>query len=282
LSWSKLVQRQLYPRVEVSDDEVSDAVAQLQAATGKTEYFVNEIFLPVDAPEQEGAVHGFADKLLVQIKKTGAFGAIARQFSQGAGASNGGEIGWARQGMLAAEIEAALANSKSGDLLGPIKTSKGYHILAVRDQRVITPGGDAGTLVKLAQIARPFTPETAQKIVAESKAAQEKLASCAELNTLFPAAQGWQVQLLPERPIAALPPGLAPLARNLKVGTASPPEPQPGGLAFMAVCERTMNSTIDRNAIMRDIGGERLENLARGLLRDLKRNAYIDMRLGGL
>lgn len=280
IAWGKLVQRQLRPRVEVSDDEVEEVLARMRANTGKNEYFVNEVFLPVDDPEQVAAVRGFAEKLLTQIKQTGAFGGIARQFSQGAGAVNGGEIGWVQQGTLAPELEAALQNAKTGDLIGPVKTAKGYHILAVRDRRTITLGGDAATTVKLAQIGHGATPQNIGAVVAEAKAAAQQVKSCAELDKHFPSTQGWQVQLMPEQPIAALPPSLAPVARSLPVGSVAAPEAVPErGVMMLAVCERTETTTLDRGAIMQSIGTERLENLARGLLRDLKRNAYIDMRL---
>jgi peptidyl-prolyl cis-trans isomerase SurA len=279
IAWAKLVQRQLRPRVEVSDDEVEDVVARLKANEGKTEYFVNEVFLPVDDEDQDKAVHGFANKLQDQIRQTGAFGAIARQFSQGAGASNGGEIGWIQQGTLAPEIDTALTQSKVGGLLGPIKTSKGYHLLAVRDQRKITLGGDAGTIIKLAQIAHGVAPQDLKAAVEATKAKTASVKSCAKLDSEFPATEGWQIRMFPEQPIAALPPAIAPLARSLKVGTPSSLDIQPNGFAFFVVCERTENSSVDRAAIYTAIGSERLENLARGLLRDLKRNAYIDMRI---
>ncbi len=280
LAWAKLIQRQLRPRVEVSDGEVEEVVNRLRASEGKTEYFINEIFLPVDDAEQESAVHSFADKLMAQIKETGAFGAIARQFSQGAGAPNGGEIGWVQQGTLAPELDAALAQGgDAGGLIGPIKTSKGYHILALRDQRKITIGGDAGTTVRVAQIAHGYTPETQQQVMGEAQAARKQVTGCADLNEKFPTAMGWQVRLTPEQPITALPPALAPLVRNAPIGSPSPLDPQPNGVAFLVVCERVESSSIDRAAIMNKIGSERLENLARSLLRDIKRNAYIDRRI---
>ncbi len=280
IAWARLVQRQLRPRVAVSDDEVSDVVARLQASQGKTEHFVNEIFLPVDDPDQDSAVRGFAGKLLQQIKQTGAFGAIARQFSQGAGATNGGEIGWVQEGTLAPELNAALKTSKPGGLIGPIKTEKGYHILALRDARVVTAGGDASITVKLAQVGRGVPPDQMKAAVADAKAKAARIQGCDALNTQFPASAGWQVQTMPEQPLAALPPGLAPLIRDLKPGSAGELDVQRTGVGFFVLCSRKEGgNAINRDAIMNNIGGERLENLARALLRDLKRNAYIDVRI---
>lgn len=279
IAWAKLIQRQLRPRVEISDDEVEDVVARLKANTGKMEYFINEIFLPVEDAAQDGAVQGFANKLLQQIKQTGAFGAIARQFSQGAGAPQGGEVGWVQQGALAPELDAALTKSTVGALVGPIKTAKGYHILAVRDARKITAGGDSGTKVKLAQVARGVPPQMMQQALGEAKTKTKNLNGCAALEKEFPATQGWQVRLSPEQSLSELPAHLAPVVRGLKVGQASDFDVQKQGFGFIIVCERTESGGIDRTAIYNAIGSERLENLARGMLRDLKRNAFIDMRI---
>jgi peptidyl-prolyl cis-trans isomerase SurA len=279
IAWGKLVQRQLRPRVEVTEEEVDEVAARRKAAVGKTEYFINEIFLAVDEPEQDAATRAFADKLLKQIKETGAFGAVARQFSQGAGAKNGGEIGWVPQGSLAPELDAALKIAKSGALLGPIKTERGYHILAVRDSRKATLGGDAATKVKLAQITRAIQPsDEPAKLMAGIKRASEKTKSCSDLAGNFPEAEGWGVRLAPEQSIADLPPPIAAAARSQIVGTVSEPDLSPQGVALLAVCERSESAELDRSAIMNAIGNERLETLARGLLRDLKRNAFIDRR----
>ncbi len=279
IAWARLVQRQLRPRVEVSDDEVNDVVTRLQASQGKTEYFVNEIFLPVDDTDQDSAVRGFAGKLLQQIKQTGAFGAIARQFSQGAGATNGGEIGWVQEGTLAPELDAVLKTSKPGALLGPVKTSKGYHLLALRDARTVTAGGDAGIMVKIAQVGRGVPPEQLKAAVADAKTKAARVQGCDTLETQFPAAAGWQVKITPEQPLATLPPGLAPLVRDIKPGTAGELDVQRTGVGFFVLCSRKAGGGINREAIMSGIGSERLENLARALLRDLKRNAFIDVRI---
>ena len=50
---------------------------------------------------------------------------------------------------------------------------------------------------------------------------------------------------------------------------------------IICVCNRKVpEGKIDREAISDQIGAEKLELQARGLLRDLRRNAYLDIRLG--
>jgi peptidyl-prolyl cis-trans isomerase SurA len=279
LAWMKLVQRQLRPHVEIGDDEVQEAIERMKANAGKQEYFVNEIFLPVDDPDQEQTIRQFADKLFNQIRETGAFGAIARQFSQGAGAQNGGEIGWVQEGMLAPEIDTALAKSTKGALLGPVKTANGYHILAIRDLRRIE-GGNNESIVKIMQMTLAFTPERDKKAaLAAADKARDSINGCGDLAQKFDAKSGWKLQEMPPSPIGKLPGWLAEGAKTQKVGVASRTFSTGKAAALFVICERTEKGDApDRDAITNRIGGERLDNLARGMLRDLKRNAYIDVR----
>ncbi|MEQ1654052.1 MAG: peptidylprolyl isomerase, partial [Hyphomicrobium sp.] len=221
LAWMKLVQRQLRPHVEIGDDEVEEAIERLHASAGKQEYFVNEIFLPVDDPDQDQTIQQFANKLLNQIKATGAFGTIARQFSQGAGAQNGGEIGWVQEGILAPEIDRVLAANGKGDLLGPIKTTSGYHILAIRDVRRVQ-GGGAESTVKIMQMTLAFTPERDKNTaLAAAEKIRDAIKGCGDLAQQFDAKSGWKLQEMPTSPIGKLPGWLAEVARNQKVGVAS-------------------------------------------------------------
>jgi peptidyl-prolyl cis-trans isomerase SurA len=58
------------------------------------------------------------------------FEKFARQYSQDAGsASNGGELGFWRIGELTPAYEAAVLASKPGDIIGPIATPLGFHLI---------------------------------------------------------------------------------------------------------------------------------------------------------
>jgi peptidyl-prolyl cis-trans isomerase SurA len=52
----------------------------------------------------------------------------------------------------------------------------------------------------------------------------------------------------------------------------------PGGLGILVVCERT-DSGVDRARIRERLSGQRLDMLARRYMRDLRRNANVDVRL---
>ena len=68
------------------------------------------------------------------------------------------------------------------------------------------------------------------------------------------------------------------LVQSLPLEQASDPMPMAGNLAILVVCERT-GGTFDRERIQRNLVSQRLETLARRYLRDLRRQANVDLRL---
>ena len=137
IAWGKLVQRRLRPSIEIGQDEIDQVVQRIQANAGKPEYLAAEIFLAVDSPEREDDVRRLADRLYEQIGQGASFPAVARQFSQSAGATNGGDLGWVQQGQLPEELDTALQQLRPGQATRPIRSVTGYHILMLRDERTV-------------------------------------------------------------------------------------------------------------------------------------------------
>lgn len=135
IGWGKLVQRRLRPSIEIGEDEIDAVLRRIEANAGKPEYLAAEIFLAVDSPEREEEVRRLADRLVEQIGQGASFPAVARQFSQSAGATNGGDLGWVQQGQLPDELDSALRDLRPGQASRPIRSLTGYHILLLREQR---------------------------------------------------------------------------------------------------------------------------------------------------
>ena len=72
-----------------------------------------------------------ADDLLEQIHKGTAFEDIAKKYSDGPSASQGGELGVFKRGALAKELEDKTFAMKAGDVSDVIRTKQGYVILKV-------------------------------------------------------------------------------------------------------------------------------------------------------
>ena len=92
-------------------------------------------------PEQRRASHILvadkeqADKLFAELQaKPALFAERAKELSKDPGsAKNGGDLGFFGKGMMVPEFETAVFTGKKGDLVAPVKTNFGYHIIRIDD-----------------------------------------------------------------------------------------------------------------------------------------------------
>lgn len=139
IAWTKIVQSVVRSQVSVTDKDIEDGIARRRANKGRVEYLVAEIFLPMENAQDAGNVQQLANRLVGQIKAGQApFFRVAQEFSKAAGASNGGDLGWVQQGQLVKEVDAVLKTMTKESVSQPIRSSNGFHILFLRDQRQIT------------------------------------------------------------------------------------------------------------------------------------------------
>ncbi len=72
-----------------------------------------------------------ADEILDLAKSGEDFAKLAKERSEDPNAANGGDMGWAHVGSIFEEIETAVETAKEGDIIGPVMTLYGYHIVKV-------------------------------------------------------------------------------------------------------------------------------------------------------
>jgi peptidyl-prolyl cis-trans isomerase D len=91
---------------------------------------------PDASSEQEAATKLRADAV-AQMASTGAdFAELAAKHSEDPGSKdNGGDLGWFARGRMVPEFEEAVFSAKPGDLVGPIKSQFGYHIIRIEGFR---------------------------------------------------------------------------------------------------------------------------------------------------
>ncbi len=139
LAWGKVIQARMRPQVVISDNDIDNVVARIKSSVGKTEYLLAEILIPIESSEQEVEVRDLAYKIVQQIREGQAqFGRMAQQFSKAPGAPQGGMVGWIQEGQMAREIDAVMVGLEKGAVSDPVRTLGGYHIITVRDTRMIT------------------------------------------------------------------------------------------------------------------------------------------------
>lgn len=85
-----------------------------------------------------------AQDLLQQLEEGADFGDLAREFSTGPSGPSGGDLGWFAKGQMVAPFEDAAFAADVGDIVGPVETQFGFHIIQIlgREMRPV----DQGTL----------------------------------------------------------------------------------------------------------------------------------------
>jgi len=122
------------------------------------------------------------------------FAAVAREFSEDpASKGNGGDLGYFGRNRMVKEFEDAAFGAEPGKLVGPVKSSFGYHLLEVTDKR---PGGLRPFEEVKEQIRARLTAERVQQL-AEARAkelagrlASDKPRSAADLQKLAQQSSG--------------------------------------------------------------------------------------------
>ena len=63
------------------------------------------------------------------------FGALARKHSEGPAAERGGELPWIGRGNMPAAFDEAAWGGEVGEVIGPVRTDWGYHLIEVLEKR---------------------------------------------------------------------------------------------------------------------------------------------------
>ena len=282
LAWQQLVRRRLRPEVLVSDEEIDEVIGRIEENRGLPEYLVAEIFLAVDDPSRDGEVRAFAEELVAEIRRGAPFRPLAQQFSQGAGAALGGDLGWVLAGQLDPSLDAALAELQPRQISDPVRSVAGYHILLLRDRRQANVANPLDALVSMHRLALAYPPNVtraqAEQLVATAGEMSAAAGSCEDLERIA-AELGAPPTDAGTGRIGELPPDLGALLIGLPVGEPSEPIRMSDGVAVFMVCDRQEASPTDREQISNSIGEERIDMLQRRYLRDLRAAAFIDIRI---
>jgi peptidyl-prolyl cis-trans isomerase D len=125
----------------VLDREGYHLMKILDERKSSTEYVrASHILLSLSGQKDTNEVKALARQLVKEVHEGKDFAALAEQYSEDPGsASKGGDLGWFSRGRMVKPFEDAAFSSKPGDIVGPVRTSFGLHIIKVtgRDSREV-------------------------------------------------------------------------------------------------------------------------------------------------
>ncbi|MCA1847383.1 MAG: peptidylprolyl isomerase, partial [Actinobacteria bacterium] len=133
--------RDQLPVLKVQERVAGDAEASQEEVE---RYYEENKELQFTTPEQRCARHILfnkdqrtqAEEVKGQLQNGADFAELAREHSQDPGsAENGGDLGCLGQGETVPNFEEALFNAEEGEIVGPVETEFGYHVIEVTDIR---------------------------------------------------------------------------------------------------------------------------------------------------
>ena len=284
--WAKLVRRLVAQSNVVSDEEIDDASKRIKETADEPQSRVAEIFLAVDNPQQDDEMRRLAERLTEQMKHGARFSAVAQQFSQSATAAVGGDLGWLRPEQLSPDLAKAVAQMRPGELSPPIRSGAGYYLLLVLDRRNgrSAPSTDEAVL-HLVQVVFPLPPQASEVMrraaLAEAQNAKGTAKNCEEMLKIGKEKGSAQLSSEGHLRTSQIAPAVRNIVTALDVGQASQPIVQKNGVGVIMVCEKAVPNPAlpTREEIANQLARQRAENLARRYLRDLRRTAFVDVRV---
>ena len=97
-----------------------------------TLYSAAHILLRIDGGQDDAAQLAKANEVLAKAKAGQDFTKLAAEFSEEPGAAErGGALPWFGKGRMVKEFEDAVVKARPGQIVGPVKTQFGYHVIKV-------------------------------------------------------------------------------------------------------------------------------------------------------
>lgn len=125
-----------YKNIKASEDDIKTFYEQnLQRFSTPEERRASHILIAVNNEKTDADAKKEADEIYKQLQADPSkFAQLAKSKSADPGsARQGGDLGFFQKGMMVPEFDNAVFSGKKGDLIAPVKTQFGYHIIKIVD-----------------------------------------------------------------------------------------------------------------------------------------------------
>ncbi|WP_414897431.1 peptidylprolyl isomerase [Rhodovulum sp. YEN HP10] len=275
LAWREVVRSKYGPRTQVTDAEIDRAVQSAAGGSGGTagtQVLLSEIVLRADTPDYRRDALALARQLSGSINSADAFAAAARKYSVSRSRDQGGRMGWMPLSKLPPSIAGQVLALGPGKVSEPVEMDNAIVLFQLRSVREGKAQGQKAIAVDYAIFTIPGGT------LAEAMKVRMRADTC---DDLYGVARGLPPErLLREtRPVADLPPDLAQELAKLDENEVSYGLSSPAAASVLMLCGRTPDLAdrggIDREAVRRQLFGQRLAGFADSYLAELKADAII-------
>lgn len=142
LSKLKLVNLKVRSKVKVTEEDMKaeyNKVSrdELQDYEVRARHILVQV-QPKATPEQAEQARLKAVALMTEAKKPGVdFGNLAKAKSEGPSASDGGDLGFFKRGVMVAEFDKVAFGMPIGGISEPVRTKFGWHVIKVEERRAM-------------------------------------------------------------------------------------------------------------------------------------------------
>lgn len=131
------------------DDDAYKVIKLIDTKDGE-DYFVSASHILINFGTDTAGARRRAEDIYNRVKKGEDFSTLAQQLSEDPSVQqNNGDMGWFGKGTMVKEFEDACYNAAVGDIVGPVKTQYGFHIIKVN--------GRSKREFRVAEVRKPVT-----------------------------------------------------------------------------------------------------------------------------
>ena len=130
----EVVRHEMGSRIIIGSDEIKKYYDEHpQEFTRPEQVILQEIFLSTEkkTPEEMAVVERKIEDYRSRVLKGEDFGEIAKRYSEGSTAKQGGDLGTFERGQLSKQLEDAVFSLNRGGITQPIQTKTGFEVLKV-------------------------------------------------------------------------------------------------------------------------------------------------------
>ncbi len=281
IAWSKVVQRKLRREVSISQDEIARAQAAAAADPGVPEIRLAALSIFIASPQEEAKQAALAESLAQKIRGG------ADMMSLAMGLTDRRDVrfsppGWVEEDKLQPTMQQALRGLQPGQVSPPLKSMNTYQIVQLLERRTAKKVPDSTEVaIKEVAIPLPKTRDQASMLALreQAEAVRANPGSCMEEGVPDMAAKAQFVRTN----VGGLPGELKSLVTHMNVGETSVPMINETAVRLFTLCERidpALGNVPPAAEVRRALFNEKIELEAQKHMRNLKRDAFIEIKRG--
>jgi peptidyl-prolyl cis-trans isomerase SurA len=286
--WQKIVTGNIRPKVSIPNDEIDLLIENLLAQSQTVEREISHILITTDNPADELKIQQKITDIHTQLEKGENFGALAKTFSMdNNSAANNGYLGWFSTGEMSPALEETMEALEIDSYSTPVQSAAGWHIIKLESIRKTSKVSSAPIdEINLWKVSADIT-KAEKEPIRKLKKAMKKIKESEDISAIIKefgsdvnltgsGSLGWiSIDGLSMDMLRTLK-KTDPNTKSKLIETNSKME-----IYFIKSKRTVMSEQFQkyRDRVRERLTDNRVELLARKFLRNLRRKAYIDVRL---